>query len=174
MTLYALGDIAPQIADDAWVAPGCHLIGDVVLEEKTSVWFGSTLRGDNERITIGAGSNVQENTVMHTDMGSPLIIGPGCTIGHKVMLHGCVIGENTLIGMGATVLNGAVIGRNCLIGAGALITENKVIPDGSLVMGAPGKVVRELDAQAIEGLRLSALHYQQNAARFRRDLTPLS
>jgi carbonic anhydrase/acetyltransferase-like protein (isoleucine patch superfamily) len=174
MTLYALGDIAPQIADDAWVAPGCHLIGDVVLEEKTSVWFGSTLRGDNERITVGAGSNVQENTVMHTDMGSPLIIGPGCTIGHKVMLHGCVIGENTLIGMGATILNGAVIGRNCLIGAGALITENKVIPDGSLVMGAPGKVVRELDAQAIEGLRLSALHYQQNAARFRRDLTPLS
>ena len=174
MTLYALGDIAPQIADDAWVAPGCHLIGDIVLEEKTSIWFGSTLRGDNERITVGAGSNVQENTVMHTDMGSPLIIGAGCTIGHKVMLHGCVIGENTLIGMGATILNGAVIGRNCLIGAGALITENKVIPDGSLVMGAPGKVVRELDAQAIEGLRLSALHYQQNAARFRRDLTPLS
>jgi carbonic anhydrase/acetyltransferase-like protein (isoleucine patch superfamily) len=174
MTLYALGEIAPQIADDAWVAPGCHLIGDIVLEEKTSIWFGSTLRGDNERITIGAGTNVQENTVMHTDIGSPLVIGAGCTIGHKVMLHGCVIGENTLIGMGATILNGAVIGRNCLIGAGALITENKVIPDGSLVMGAPGKVVRELDAQAIEGLRLSALHYQQNAARFRRDLTPLS
>ncbi|KQI72529.1 anhydrase [Loktanella sp. 5RATIMAR09] len=174
MTLYALGDIAPQIADDAWVAPGCHLIGDIVLEEKTSVWFGSTLRGDNERITVGAGSNVQENTVMHTDMGSPLVIGPGCTIGHKVMLHGCVIGENTLIGMGATILNGAVIGRNCLIGAGALITENKVIPDGSLVMGAPGKVVRQLDAEAIRGLQLSALHYQQNAARFRRDLRHLS
>ncbi|PXW70320.1 carbonic anhydrase/acetyltransferase-like protein (isoleucine patch superfamily) [Loktanella sp. PT4BL] len=174
MSLYALGEIAPQIADDAWVAPGCHLIGDIVLEEKTSVWFGSTLRGDNERITVGAGSNVQENTVMHTDMGSPLIIGPGCTIGHKVMLHGCVIGENTLIGMGATILNGAVIGRNCLIGAGALITENKVIPDGSLVMGAPGKVVRELDAEAIAGLRLSALHYQENAARFRRDLKQLS
>lgn len=174
MSLYALGDIAPQIADDAWVAPGCHLIGDIVLEEKTSVWFGSTLRGDNERITVGAGTNVQENTVMHTDMGSPLVIGPGCTIGHKVMLHGCVIGENTLIGMGATILNGAVIGRNCLIGAGALITENKVIPDGSLVMGAPGKVVRELDAKAIAGLRMSALHYQENAARFRRDLKQLS
>ncbi|WP_400088164.1 gamma carbonic anhydrase family protein [Yoonia sp. R78084] len=174
MSLYALGEIAPQIADDAWVAPGCHLIGDIVLEEKTSVWFGSTLRGDNERITVGAGTNVQENTVMHTDMGSPLMIGPGCTIGHKVMLHGCVIGENTLIGMGATILNGAVIGRNCLIGAGALITENKVIPDGSLVMGAPGKVVRELDAEAIAGLRLSALHYQENAARFRRDLKQLS
>lgn len=174
MSLYALGDIAPQIAEDAWVAPGCHLIGDIVLEEKTSVWFGSTLRGDNERITVGAGTNVQENTVMHTDMGAPLIIGPGCTIGHKVMLHGCVIGENTLIGMGATILNGAVIGRNCLIGAGALITENKVIPDGSLVMGAPGKVVRELDAEAIKGLQLSALHYQENAARFRRDLRHLS
>ncbi|KQB98088.1 anhydrase [Loktanella sp. 1ANDIMAR09] len=174
MSLYTLGEIAPQIADDAWVAPGCHLIGDIVLEEKTSVWFGSTLRGDNERITVGAGTNVQENTVMHTDMGSPLVIGPGCTIGHKVMLHGCVIGENTLIGMGATILNGAVIGRNCLIGAGALITENKVIPDGSLVMGAPGKVVRELDAEAIAGLRLSALHYQENAARFRRDLKQLS
>lgn len=174
MSLYALGKIAPQIADDAWVAPGCHLIGDIVLEEKTSVWFGSTLRGDNERITVGAGTNVQENTVMHTDMGSPLVIGPGCTIGHKVMLHGCVIGENTLIGMGATILNGAVIGRNCLIGAGALITENKVIPDGSLVMGAPGKVVRELDAKAIAGLRMSALHYQENAARFRRDLKQLS
>lgn len=174
MSLYALGDIAPQIADDVWVAPGCHLIGDIVLEEKTSVWFGSTLRGDNERITVGAGTNVQENTVMHTDMGSPLVIGPGCTIGHKVMLHGCVIGENTLIGMGATILNGAVIGRNCLIGAGALITENKVIPDGSLVMGAPGKVVRELDAKAIAGLRMSALHYQENAARFRRDLKQLS
>ena len=174
MSLYALGEIAPQIADDAWVAPGCHLIGDIVLEEKTSVWFGSTLRGDNERITVGAGTNVQENTVMDTDMGSPLIIGPGCTIGHKVMLHGCVIAENTLIGMGATILNGAVIGRNCLIGAGALITENKVIPDGSLVLGAPGKVVRELDAEAIAGLRLSALHYQENAARFRRDLKQLS
>jgi carbonic anhydrase/acetyltransferase-like protein (isoleucine patch superfamily) len=174
MSLYALGENAPQIADDAWVAPGCHLIGDIVLEEKTSVWFGSTLRGDNERITVGAGTNVQENTVMHTDMGSPLVIGPGCTIGHKVMLHGCVIGENTLIGMGATILNGAVIGRNCLIGAGALITENKVIPDGSLVMGAPGKVVRELDAEAIKGLQLSALHYQENAARFRRDLRHLS
>lgn len=174
MTLYALGDIAPQIADDAWVAPGCYLIGDVVLGAKSSVWFGTTLRGDNERITIGAGSNVQENTVMHTDMGAPLVIGENCTIGHKAMLHGCVVGDNSLIGMGATVLNGAVIGKNCLIGAGALITEGKVIPDGSLVMGAPGKVVRALDEKAIAGLRLSALHYQENAARFRRDLKPLS
>ena len=170
MSLYALGEIAPQVDATAWVAPGSHIIGDIVLAAQTSVWFGCTLRGDNERITIGAGSNVQENCVMHTDMGFPLSIGAGCTIGHKAMLHGCVIGENSLIGMGATVLNGAVIGKNCLIGAGALITEGKVIPDGSLVMGAPGKVVRELDAAAINGLRASALHYQENAARFRRDL----
>ncbi|MEL6685184.1 MAG: gamma carbonic anhydrase family protein [Pseudomonadota bacterium] len=170
MSLYALGDIAPNVAETAWVAPGSYVVGDVALEDKTSVWFGCTLRGDNERITIGAGSNVQENCVLHTDMGFPLTIGAGCTIGHKAMLHGCVVGENSLIGMGATVLNGAVIGKDCLIGAGALITEGKVIPDGSLVMGVPGKVVRELDEAAIAGLRLSALHYQENAARFARDL----
>ena len=166
MSLYTLNDKSPIVADDAWIAPGCYVIGDVSLEAKTSVWFGTTLRGDNERITIGAGTNVQENSVMHTDMGFPLRIGAGCTIGHKVMLHGCTIGENTLIGIGAIVLNGAVIGKNCLIGAGALITEGKHIPDGSLVMGAPGKVVRELDETAIEGLRRSALNYQENAARF--------
>ncbi len=170
MSVYALGDVTPAVADDAWVAPGCYVIGDITLEAKASVWFGSTLRGDNERITIGAGSNVQENCVLHTDMGFPLTVGAGCTIGHKAMLHGCVIGENTLIGMGATVLNGAMIGKNCLIGAGALITEGKVIPDGSLVMGVPGKVIRQLDEIAIDGLRLSALHYQENAARFRSDL----
>ncbi len=170
MTLYALADKSPQVADDAWVAPGSHVIGDIVLEERTSIWFGTTLRGDNERITIGAGSNVQENSVLHTDMGFPLHVGAGCTIGHKAMLHGCTIGENTLIGMGATVLNGAVIGKNCLIGAGALITEGKQIPDGSLVVGAPGRVVRALDDDAIQGLRASALNYQENAARFARDL----
>ncbi len=166
MSLYALGDVTPQVADDAWIAPGSHIIGHIVLEAKTSVWFGCTLRGDNERITVGAGSNVQENCVLHTDMGYPLIIGAGCTIGHKAMLHGCQIGENSLIGMGATVLNGAKIGKNCLIGAGALITEGKTIPDGSLVMGAPGKVVRSLDDAAIDRIRLSALHYQENARRF--------
>jgi len=122
---------------------------------------------------VGAGSNVQENCVFHTDLGFPLMIGINCTIGHKVMLHGCTIGDNSLIGMGATVLNGAKIGKNCLIGAGALITENKVIPDGSLVMGSPGKVVRELDAEAIQRLTASALHYSQNAARFLRDLKAL-
>jgi carbonic anhydrase/acetyltransferase-like protein (isoleucine patch superfamily) len=173
MSLYVLGAHEPQRADDAWVAPGCHVVGKVVLAARASVWFGSTLRGDNEVITIGEGSNVQENTVMHTDMGYPLTVGAGCTIGHKAMLHGCTIGDNSLVGMGATILNGAVIGQNCLIGAGALITEGKVILDGSLVMGVPGKVVRELDEKAIAGLKLSALHYQENAARFRAELKQL-
>ena len=168
--LYALGDKVPQVDGDAWVAPGCHVVGDVTMAAGASVWFGAALRGDNEVIAVGAGSNIQENCVLHTDMGFPLTIGAGCTIGHKAMLHGCTIGENSLIGMGATVLNGAVIGKNCLIGAGALITEGKVIPDGSLVMGVPGKVVRELDGAAIAGLQASAIHYSKNAARFRRDL----
>jgi len=176
MTLYALDDRQPQLPDDGdyWIAPDANVIGRVILHSATSVWFGATLRGDNEDIVIGAGTNVQENTVMHTDMGFPLTIGSGCTIGHKAMLHGCSIGDNSLIGMGATVLNGAKIGRDCLIGAGALITEGKVIPDGSLVMGAPGKVVRQLDAAAIDGLRASALHYQDNMRRFRAGLKPLT
>lgn len=175
MTLYALDGIAPELpADgDVWVAPDANVIGKVVLQSGASVWFGATLRGDNEQITIGAGSNVQENAVLHTDMGYPLTVGQGCTIGHKAMLHGCTIGDNSLIGMGATVLNGAQIGQNCLIGAGALITEGKVIPDNSLVMGAPGKVVRVLDAAAIEGLRRSALGYQANMRRFAGSLRPL-
>lgn len=173
MTVYALGEKSPQIAEDTWIAPDANVIGNVVLEKGASVWFCATLRGDNEVIHIGAGTNVQENTVMHTDMGYPLEIGAGCTIGHKVMLHGCTIGENSLIGMGATVLNGAKIGNNCLIGAGALITEGKEIPDGSLVMGAPGKVVRQLDEAAIGMLKTSALHYQENMRRFRSDLKAL-
>ncbi len=173
MTLYSLDGIDPVVAADAWVAPDANVIGKVVLEERSSVWFGCTLRGDNEEIRVGAGSNVQENVVCHTDMGYPLVIGTGCTIGHKVMLHGCVIGENTLIGMGATILNGAKIGKNCLIGAGALITEGKEVPDGSLVMGMPGKVVRQLDEAAIEGLRASARHYQDNAARYAKGLRAL-
>jgi len=173
MPLYELDGLAPQKDEDAWVAPDANVIGNVVLNAGTSIWFGCTLRGDNETITIGAGSNVQENTVMHTDPGFALPIGENCTIGHKAMLHGCTIGDGTLIGMGATVLNGAKIGKNCLIGAGALITEGKVIPDGSLVMGAPGKIVRELDEAAIKGLQMSALHYQQNAKRFAKGLRPV-
>lgn len=170
MVVYVLDGVAPELHEESWVAPDANVIGRVVVERDAGIWFGCTLRGDNEEIRVGAGSNVQENCVMHTDMGFPLIIGAGCTIGHKAMLHGCVIGENSLIGMGATVLNGAKIGRNCLIGAGALITEGKEIPDNSLVMGAPGKVVRELDEAAIAGLRASALHYQENMRRFRAGL----
>lgn len=171
--LYALEGHEPQVAADVWIAPGCHIIGRIILRAKSSVWFNATLRGDNEVIELGIGSNIQENCVLHTDMGFPLTIGAGCTIGHKAMLHGCTIGDNSLIGMGASVLNGAVIGANCLIGAGALIPEGRVIPDGSLVMGMPGKVVRALDDAAINALRGSALTYQRNAARFRDGLRPL-
>ncbi len=170
MPVYALDGVVPTVSQTCWIAPDANVIGNIVLEDDTSVWFGCTLRGDNEEIRIGAGTNVQENTVMHTDPGYPLEIGAGCTIGHKAMLHGCIIGENSLIGIGAIVLNGAKIGRNCLIGAGALITEGKEIPDGSLVMGAPGRVVRKLDEAAIEGLKRSATHYQANARRFQAQL----
>jgi carbonic anhydrase/acetyltransferase-like protein (isoleucine patch superfamily) len=168
--IYALDGIAPELHEDTWVAPGAHVIGRVVLEEGASIWFGVTLRGDNEEIRIGAGSNVQENCVFHTDMGYPLSVGRNCTIGHKAMLHGCTIGDGSLVGMGATILNGAVIGKGCLIGAGALIPEGKVIPDGSLVMGMPGKVVRELDAAAQDKLLASAAHYRDRMRRFRAGL----
>lgn len=165
--IYALDGITPDLHPDTWVAPDANLIGKVTLAQGASVWFGATLRGDNERITVGAGSNVQENCVLHTDMGYPLTIGENCTIGHKAMLHGCTIGDGTLIGMGATILNGARIGAGCLIGAGALIAEGKEIPAGSLVMGAPGRVVRELDAAARAKLLKSAAAYEVNMRRFR-------
>ena len=168
--IYALDGYAPTIHPDTWVAADANLIGKIVLEEGANIWFGATLRGDNEEIRVGAGSNVQENCVLHTDMGFPLLIGANCTIGHKVMLHGCTIGEGSLIGMGAVVLNGAKIGKGCLIGAGALITEGKEIPDGSLVMGAPGKVVRVLDAAAQAGLLASAESYRANMRRFKAGL----
>ncbi|MCO4823631.1 MAG: gamma carbonic anhydrase family protein [Amylibacter sp.] len=170
--IYELDGIAPELAADGdyWIAPGAHLMGKIRIESGASVWFGAVLRGDNELILVGAGSNIQENSVLHTDMGFPLTIGANCTIGHKAMLHGCTIGDNSLIGMGATVLNGAVIGKNCLIGANALITEGKVIPDGSLVVGSPGKVVRELDETAKMGLIKSAESYQMNMRRFRKGL----
>ncbi|OIQ43244.1 MAG: gamma carbonic anhydrase family protein [Roseobacter sp. MedPE-SWde] len=173
MTLYALGAHQPQLHADTWVAPDANLVGQVVLEAGASVWFGCTIRADHEEIRICEGANVQENVVMHIDAGFPLTVGKNCTIGHKVMLHGCTIGENSLIGMGATVLNGAKIGKNCLIGAGALITENKVIPDNSLVMGAPGKVVREVSEAQAKNLTLSALHYQENMRRFRNEMRPI-
>ncbi len=164
--IYALDGIAPQIDPTAWVAPDANVIGRVVLGAGASIWFGATLRGDNEEIRVGARSNVQESSVLHTDMGFPLVIGADCTIGHRAMLHGCTIGDGTLIGMGATVLNGARIGKGCLIGACALITEGKEIPDGSLVMGSPGRVVRLLDADAQAQLLLSAAGYHANAKRF--------
>jgi carbonic anhydrase/acetyltransferase-like protein (isoleucine patch superfamily) len=170
--IYALDGISPRIDPTAWVALEAVLIGAVVIEAEASVWFGAVLRGDNEEIRVGAGSNVQENCVLHTDMGFPLMIGANCTIGHKAMLHGCTIGEGTLIGMGATILNGAKIGKSCLVGACALVTEGKEIPDGSLVMGAPGKVVRSLDAEARERLLASAAGYRANANRFSRGLGP--
>ena len=175
MTLYTLGGLSPKLPSDGdfWIAQDANIIGQVIMESASSVWFGCTLRGDNELILIGQCTNVQENTVMHTDKGYPLTIGKGCTIGHKSLLHGCTIGDNTLIGMGTTILNGAKIGNNCLIGANALITENKTIPDGSLVMGSPGKVVRQLDEAGIESLRQSALHYQDNMRKLRNDLKPI-
>ena len=173
MTVYALGDIAPDIADDAWIAPDAQVMGNVTLGQGASVWFGVVIRGDGEPIRIGARTNIQDLSVLHTDPGHPVTIGDGCTIGHRAILHGCTLEDNVLIGMGATILNGARIGAGSLIGAGALITEGKEIPPGSLVMGAPGRVVRTLDVAAQDRLRASADHYAANAARFRDELEPL-
>ena len=168
MTCYALDGISPDLPEvgNYWIAPDAVLIGKVKLERNASVWFGAVLRGDNELILIGENSNVQDGCVMHTDPGAPLTVGRNCTIGHKAMLHGCTIGDNSLVGMGATILNHAVIGRNCLIGANALIAEGKVIPDNSLVMGMPGKVVRELDQAQIARLPGSAERYVNNWRRY--------
>lgn len=172
MTLYRLSGHQPEFPEDQdfWIAPDANVIGKVRLASGVSIWFGSTLRGDVELIDIDEGSNLQENTVCHTDLGYPLTIGANCTIGHKAMLHGCQIGDGSLIGMGSTVLNGAKIGKHCLIGAGALITEGKEIPDNSVVMGAPGKIVRQVDADGEKMLLASAAHYRQNMRRFRQDL----
>ena len=171
--IWSLDGVAPDIHPDAWVAPGAQIIGRVILRAGASVWFGAVLRGDNEVIEVGEGSNVQENCVLHTDMGYPLTIGADCTIGHKAILHGCTIAEGSLIGMAATVLNGARIGSGTLVGAGALVTEGKDIPGGSLVMGAPARVVRALDAAGVERLRASARGYRANAARFRAGMRPV-
>lgn len=170
MAVYSLDDKTPALADDVWVADSASVIGNVVMHEGSSVWFGAVVRGDNEPIVIGKRSNVQDGSVLHSDPGSPLHIGEGVTLGHQVMVHGCTIGDNTLIGIGATILNGAKIGKNCIIGAHALITEGKVIPDGSMVMGAPGKVVKELTPPQIMMLQGSAEVYVQNAKRFKAGL----
>ena len=170
MALYQLDDDIPRIADTAWVADSAQVIGRVELHEGASVWFGAVLRGDNEWITVGRGSNVQDGTVMHTDMGYPLTIGEHVTIGHQAMLHGCTIGDGSLIGIQAVVLNNAKIGRNCLVGAGALVTEGKEFPDGSLIMGTPAKVVGQLTPERFERIKQGALSYAQKADRFRRGL----
>ncbi|MGP1628693.1 MAG: gamma carbonic anhydrase family protein [Giesbergeria sp.] len=170
MAVYELDGAEPQIAPSAWVADSAQVIGKVALHEDASVWFGTVVRGDTESITVGAGSNVQDASVLHADFGQPLVIGERVTIGHKVMLHGCTIGDESLIGIGAVVLNGARIGKNCLVGAGALVTEGKEFPDGSMIIGSPAKVVRQLTPEQMQGLRVSAQHYVDNARRFRSGL----
>jgi carbonic anhydrase/acetyltransferase-like protein (isoleucine patch superfamily) len=168
MPLYTLDGRAPQTpdADRFWIAPDAHVIGAVRLGENASVWFGAVLRGDNELIDIGARANVQDGAMLHTDMGFPLVIGADCTIGHHAILHGCIIGDNSLIGMGATVLNGVKIGRNCLVGANALVTEGREFPDNSLIVGAPAKAIRSLDEAAAARITGSAAHYVENWRRY--------
>lgn len=171
MTVYALKGVEPDCHEDSWVAPTADVIGKVALAKNSSVWWQAVLRGDNELISVGEGSNVQDFSMLHTDPGFPLTIGADVTIGHHVTLHGCTIGDGALIGISATILNGAKIGKNCLVGAGALITEGKEIPDGSLVVGAPGKIARQLDEHQRAGLKLNALHYVEKARRYRSELT---
>jgi len=173
MAVYSLDDQTPELADDVWVAETATVVGNVLLEEGASVWFGAVIRGDNEQIKIGKNSNIQDNSVLHSDPGSPLTLGENVTVGHQAMLHGCTIGNNTLIGIGATILNGTTIGKNCLIGAHALITENKVIPDNSVVMGAPGRVIKKVPPAQEAMLKGSADYYVQNAKRFKNGLKAL-
>jgi carbonic anhydrase/acetyltransferase-like protein (isoleucine patch superfamily) len=171
MPIFRLGEKIPQLAASVWVAPNATVIGDVRLAANVSIWWNAVLRGDNDPIVIGENTNIQDGSVLHTDVGEPLTLGRDITVGHKVMLHGCTIGDGSLIGMGSIVLNGAVIGKQCLIGAGALIPEGKVIPDRSLVVGAPGRIVRELNDAQLAMLANSAVHYVENAERYRRGLS---
>ncbi|MBD8689323.1 MULTISPECIES: gamma carbonic anhydrase family protein [unclassified Rhizobium] len=175
MPIYRLGERIPQLPapDRYWVAPDANVIGSVTLGEDVGVWFGATLRGDNEPITVGRGSNIQEGTMVHADVGFPATIGEDCTIGHHAIIHGCTIGDGSLVGMGATVLNGAKIGKNCLVGANALITEGKEFPDNSLIIGSPARAIRTLDDKAIAALKTSAENYVKNWQSFARDLRPL-
>ena len=174
MAVYQLDDHKPQIAPSAWVADNAQVMGAVTMEADASVWFGATVRGDTEHITIGEGANIQDGSVLHADHGMPLKVGKHVTVGHMVMLHGCTIGDESLIGIGAVVLNGAKIGKNCLVGAGSLVTEGKEFPDGSMIMGTPAKVVRQLTPEQIEGLRQSAKHYIANAHRFKNGLQKIA
>lgn len=170
MAIYQLDDLMPDVADSAWVADSAQVIGAVTIAADASIWFGVTLRGDNEPMVIGEGSNIQDGSVLHSDHNQPLVLGKHVTVGHRVILHGCTVGDESLIGMGAVILNGAKIGKHCLVGAGALVTEGKVFPDGAMIVGAPAKVVRELTPEQIEGLRQSARSYMQNARRFKAGL----
>lgn len=170
MAIYELDGVGPNIAPSAWVADSAEVIGKVTLAVDASVWFGTVIRGDTDAITVGARTNVQDGSVLHADFGKPLVIGDDVTIGHKVMLHGCAIGDGSLIGIGAVVLNGAKIGRGCIVGAGALVTEGKEFPDGTMILGSPAKVVRELNAEQQSALRMSAAHYVENARRFKNGL----
>ena len=166
MAVYALDGIAPRVAASAWIADSAQVIGNVELAEDASIWFGAVLRGDTEVMRIGRGSNIQDLSVLHADLGLPLTVGEDVTVGHHVTLHGCTIGDGSLIGIGAIVLNGAKIGKRCLVGAGALVTEGKEFPDGSMILGSPAKAVRQLTAEQSQGLRLSAQLYVGNASRF--------
>jgi carbonic anhydrase/acetyltransferase-like protein (isoleucine patch superfamily) len=175
VTIYALGGVSPTLhPEGCWIAPSANVIGNVKLERHASVWFAAVLRGDNDPIVIGEDSNIQDGCIMHTDPGFPMLVGRGCTVGHQAILHGCTIGDNSLIGMGATVLTGARVGNNCLIGANALVTEGKVIPDGSMVLGAPGKIIRQLSEDEIRRNAKAAAHYVANWQRFAKELRPLA
>lgn len=167
MALYSLDGVSPRVAESAWVADSAQVIGKVTLGADSSVWFGSVVRGDTESIQIGECTNIQDASVLHADVGKPLVIGDYVTVGHQVMLHGCTIGDGSLIGIGAVVLNGAVIGKGCIVGAGALVTEGKVFEDGSMIIGSPAKAVRQLSQEQRDALHMSAVHYVQNARRFR-------
>jgi len=173
MALYQLDGVQPQVHETAWVADGARVIGRVTLEQDASVWFAAVVRGATETIRIGRGSNIQDGSVLHADVGQPLTVGEGVTVGHQVMLHGCTIGDGSLIGIQAVVLNGARIGRFCLVGAGSLVTEGKEFPDGSMILGSPARVVRQLTPDQIEGLKRSAASYVENARRFRRGLSKI-
>jgi carbonic anhydrase/acetyltransferase-like protein (isoleucine patch superfamily) len=170
MAIYELDGIVPQIADTAWVADSAEVMGDVVLDSDVGIWFGVVVRGDTAAIRVGAGTNIQDLSVLHADVGTPLTIGSGVTVGHKAMLHGCTIGDDSLIGIGAVVLNNAKIGKGCLVGAGALVTEGKEFPDGSMIIGSPARLVRSLTPEELQGLRSSAEHYVVNAQRFKSTL----
>lgn len=174
MAIYQLDDLTPRLADTAWVADSAQVMGNVELADDASVWFGVVIRGDTETIRIGKGSNIQDGSVLHADVGKPLTVGEHVTVGHKVMLHGCTIGDGSLIGIGAVVLNGAKIGKGCLVGAGALVTEGKEFPDGSMILGSPARVVRELTPEQVQGLHMSALHYIDNVRRFQSGLKKLA